>query len=139
MALAEWYPIIKPAHIGLAGSSVALFAARGAGVPVGAAWPMSRGVRRLSVAIDVALLAAGGALWALLSLNPARDTWLGTKLALIVLYIVLGSFALKRARSRTARAASFAAALACIATVAAIAWTHDPLAPWRLLAGSPPP
>ena len=34
----------------------------------------------------------------LLGLNPLHDTWLGAKLLLLLAYIVLGSFALKRAR-----------------------------------------
>jgi uncharacterized membrane protein SirB2 len=138
MTLAEWYPTIKPTHVALAAASVALFAARGAGVLVGARWPMAAAARRLSVAVDVALLAAGVLLWVTLSLNPGRDAWLGTKLVLIVAYIVLGSFALKRARTPAGRAACFAAALACIASVAAIAWAHDPFAPWRWIAGGPP-
>lgn len=132
----EWYPAIKQVHIALAITSVALFVARGVGVLAGAAWPMRPAARRGSVMIDSMLLAAGGTLWWLLSLHPARDRWLLVKLVLLVVYIVLGSLALKRAPTRAAKAASFAAALACIAAVALVAVAHDPRAPWRLLTGA---
>ena len=96
MALAELYPSIKLAHIGLVMLSGALFATRGAALLAGRAWPMTRGLRVASVAIDSLLLAAGVALWSLLSLQPLRDAWLGSKLLLLVLYVVLGTLALKR-------------------------------------------
>ncbi len=121
----ELYPAFKQTHIALAGVSVLLFTARGAGVLAGGHWPMTPWLRGASVAIDTLLLGAGVSMWAMLSLHPTRDRWLGAKLILIVLYIVLGSLALKRAPSRAAKAVAFAAALACIGTIAAIALTHD--------------
>ena len=88
MALAiEFYPHIKLAHMALVAASGALFALRGAAVLAGQAWPLRTPLRMASVAIDTALLAAGAALWALLSLDPLRDAWLGTKLLLLVLYV----------------------------------------------------
>ena len=86
---------------------------------------MAAWLRGASVAIDTLLFGAGVSMWVMLSLHRARDHWLGAKLSLIVLYIVLGSLALKRAPTRVAKAVAFAAALACIAAVAAIALTHD--------------
>ena len=77
---------------------------------------------------------AGLTLWALLSLNPLRDHWLGAKLLLLVLYVVLGTWALKRARSTAARAVALIAALTVFATMASIGWTRHPLGLWRFLA-----
>lgn len=127
------YPALKPLHIALAAASVALFASRGLGVLAGQGWPMARPLRRLVVGIDTALLAAGAALWWMLSLHPLRQGWLGVKLALLVAYIVLGSLALRRARTRGGRAVAFAAALLCIAAVVSIALAHDAQAPLKLL------
>jgi uncharacterized membrane protein SirB2 len=135
MALIEHYVAVKHVHIALAAASVALFAARGVGVLAGARWPMTAALRRLSVAIDTLLIGAGGTLWWMLHLHPARDHWLAAKLALIVLYIVLGSFALKRAPTPMAKALAFAASLACIGVVVAIALTHDAGALARLFSG----
>ena len=86
--------------------------------------------RYLSVVIDVLLLAAGASLWALLGLHPMRNPWLGTKLVLLLIYIVLGSFALKRGRTRAQRMVFFIAALAVVLSMAGIALAHDPAGWW---------
>ena len=82
--------------------------------------------RYLSVAIDVPLLLAGASLWVLLGYHPLQQTWLGVKLVLLVVYIVLGSFALKRGRTRGQRLAFFIAALAVVLSMAGIALTRSP-------------
>ena len=135
MALIEHYLAVKHAHVALATISVALFAVRGVGVLAGSRWPMAAALRYMSIAIDTLLIGAGGTLWWMLSLHPVRDHWLAAKLALIVLYIVLGSFALKRAPTRPTKALAFAASMACIALVAAIALTHDAGVLGRLFSG----
>jgi uncharacterized membrane protein SirB2 len=127
-----WYLPLRHAHLSLVATSVALFAARGAGVLAGRHWPMAPGARWGSVAIDVLLLTTGALLWTLLQLHPLEQTWLGTKLALLLVYIVLGSIALKRGRTRAVRALAFVAALATVATMAGIAIAHDPAGWWAL-------
>ena len=122
------YPQIKLWHIALVGCSGALFAARGLGVWAGARWPMVAWVRWLSVGVDTLLLAAGVTLWALLGLNPVRDTWLGVKLMVLLAYIVVGSVALKRGRTARLRQLAFAAALGLYAFMVSVALTHRPLA-----------
>lgn len=126
MELAAFYPQIKQAHIGLVTLSGTLFVLRGAAVLAGQAWPMARTLRVASMLIDTALLTAGATLWAVLSLNPVRDGWLGLKLLLVVAYIVVGTFALKRAPTRAAKATCYAAALALLALVVGIALAHHP-------------
>lgn len=127
MTPAEFYPALKLLHVALAGTSVSLFAVRGAAVLAGQRWPMARLLRLASVVIDTLLLAAGASLWALLALNPVREAWLGAKLLLLLLYIGLGSLALQRARTPQRRAAAYVAALACAAAMASIALAHHPL------------
>lgn len=129
MAPADLYLLLKPLHIALVTVSGLLFAIRGAAVLAGQAWPMRAAWRRSSVAIDTLLLAAGVTMWALLSLHPLRNGWLGAKLLLLLVYIVLGSFALKRARSRRARAGFYAASLAVFLWMVSIARSHQPLGP----------
>lgn len=127
MALAEFYLPLKQLHIAMVGVSGLLFAVRGAAVLAGRRWAMRRPWRLASYTIDTVLLIAGACLWAALSLNPARDTWLGTKLVLLLVYIVLGSLALKRARSARGRMAAYLAALALYAFMASVALAHHPL------------
>jgi uncharacterized membrane protein SirB2 len=126
MDLIDAYGPIKHAHVSLVAISVGLFAARGVGVLAGALWPMHALPRVGSVAIDTLLLTTGALLWAMLGLHPLQQTWLGVKLALLLVYIVLGSVALKRARTPVGRIAAFAAALATVAFMAGIALAHDP-------------
>lgn len=129
MNVMDHYAALKQGHMALALASVLLFTARGVGVLAGAHWPMRKVLRIGSVVIDTLLAGAGGTLWWMLSLNPGRDHWLATKLALIVLYIVLGSLALRRAQSRAGKAIALCAALMCIGAVAAIALTRT--TPWH--------
>jgi len=131
MALAEQYPPILLAHVTLVVASGALFAWRGAGVLADRCWPLQPGWRVVAVVIDTALLVAGVLLWALLGLHPLRDPWLGTKLTLLLLYIALGTLALRRARTHRARALAFAAAMTCYAFMVSVAITHHPLGALR--------
>ncbi len=128
MALIDHDVIVRHAHLALVAISLATFALRGLGVLAGAAWPMQAGLRRAVVAVDTALLVAGSLLWVMLGLNPARDTWFGVKLSLLVVYVLLGTWALRRGRTAASRAAFYVAALACAATMVAVALTHRP--PW---------
>ena len=127
MPLIDAYPLLKPLHITLVAASGLLFAARGAGVLAGRAWPMRPAWRHTSVVIDTGLLAAGVGLWTMLSLHPAQQPWLGAKLGLLLVYIVLGSLALKRAPSQAARGACYVAALAVYFWMVSIARAHHPL------------
>lgn len=136
MALLEHYATLKLAHIALAAGSVSLFALRGAALLGGARWPLATPLRRASQLVDTALLAAGVMLWWLLSLQPLRETWLGVKLVLIVVYIALGTLAFRATLARGARVAAFAAALACAAAIVAIVRAHDAVAPLRWLAAA---
>lgn len=133
MTPAESYAAIKSAHVALALASGGLFALRGLVRIAGSEAGNRSSVRWLSYAIDTVLLAAGLWLVLILRLDPAASPWLAVKLALLVAYIVLGSLALKRARTPSRRALAFAAALACFASMYLIARAHDPLAPLRWL------
>ena len=127
LASSPWlYPALLHLHRTCVTLSVALFIARGVGVALLQAWPMQTSWQYLSVAIDVPLLLAGASLWVLLGYHPLQQTWLGVKLVLLVVYIVLGSFALKRGRTRGQRLAFFIAALAVVLSMAGIALTRSP-------------
>jgi uncharacterized membrane protein SirB2 len=130
--LLGWVVPLRHAHVALVVTCGSLFLARGIGVLLAAHWPMHPAAARVSVAIDSALLAAGVSLWSILQLHPLRDAWLGAKLVLLVAYIVLGSFALKRARRTAGRAAFLLAALLVFATMVSVALTRDPLGFWRV-------
>jgi len=126
MTSTELYPLVKAMHIGLVLASGSLFALRGLTVLLGHSVALRAPVRYLSHTIDTALLAAALALLAILHLNPFTTPWLAAKLALLVAYIVLGSLALRQARTLH-RALAYTAALLCFAAMYSIARRHDPL------------
>jgi len=69
----------------------------------------------------------------MLHLYPIAQGWLTAKVVLLVVYIVLGSLALRRAPTLRARAGCFAAAVAVYLFIAGIAVRHDPLGVLRLV------
>ncbi|MEN9905657.1 MAG: hypothetical protein RLZZ555_2222 [Pseudomonadota bacterium] len=127
LADAPWlYALLRSAHLALAGLSVGLFCARGTGIVLGMTWPRLRAWRLASVGIDILLTLAGLCLWTLLQHNPLREPWLSAKLGLLAVYVVLGTCALKRARTRGSRLLYLAAALLCVFTLYSIARTRQP-------------
>jgi uncharacterized membrane protein SirB2 len=123
----EFYPQIRAVHIGAVLASGTLFALRGAGVLAGASWPQTVPLRWLSHGIDTVLLTAALMLLSSLPAAVFANHWLSAKLVLLVVYVVLGSFALKRARSVRMRVACWVAALAVYVVMLGIARTHQPL------------
>lgn len=85
-----------------------------------------RWVRVLPHVVDTLLLssALGLAVWS--HRYPLVDAWLTAKLLALVAYVVLGALALRRARTRGARARSFAAALAVYAYIVGVAISKSP-------------
>jgi len=90
-------------------------------------WALSATLRYLSYAIDTALLTAALMLLAILPAEVYSNGWLTTKIVLLLAYIVLGSFALKRAATQRKRLGYFAAALLSYGFMLTIAWAHNPL------------
>ena len=123
----EFYPQIKLAHIGLVLASGLLFAIRGLLVMLGQRWAMAAPLRWLSYTIDTSLLTAALMLLVVLQVNPFTTAWLATKLILLVVYVVLGTLALKRAKGRGARLATYLAALAVFGFMYSVARAHHPL------------
>jgi uncharacterized membrane protein SirB2 len=123
----EFYPQIKLVHVAAVLASGGLFLLRGLAVQGGAAWGMATPVRFLSYGIDILLLSAALMLVAILPSAMFANGWLWVKLGLLVIYIVLGSFALKRGRTQRVRQACFIAALLAYIAMFLTARTHDPL------------
>lgn len=123
----EFYPDIKWAHICAVIASGALFTLRGAGVLAGARWPMWAPLRYLTYTVDTVLLTAALMLVTILHQYPFVQAWLTVKVLLLVVYIVLGTFALKRARTPRGRAWCYGAALAVFLFIVSVARAHHPL------------
>lgn len=125
----EHYPELRWIHIGAVIASGLLFLVRGFAVQIGAAWPMAASLRYSSYAIDTVLLVAGVSLVIILPNPVFGNGWLYLKLLLLLIYIVLGSLALKRGRSLTSRRISYILALLVFTWMFVVARTHHPLGP----------
>jgi len=122
----EFYAEIKWVHIAAVLCSGALFAFRGAVMLAGERWYMAAPLRYLSYTIDTVLLTAALMLATILHQYPFVHGWLTVKVLLLVVYVILGSYALKRGASRTVRARTFFAALLLYAFIISVARAHDP-------------
>jgi len=122
----EFYAEIKWVHIAAVLSSGALFAMRGAVMLAGARWYMAAPLRYLSYTIDTVLLTAALMLATILHQYPFVHGWLTAKVLLLLVYVVLGSYALKRGSTRAVRARAYVAALLVFAFIISVARAHDP-------------
>jgi uncharacterized membrane protein SirB2 len=96
---------------------------------------MAAPLRFLSYTIDTVLLTAAMMLATLLHQYPFVHGWLTTKVVLLVVYVVLGSVALKRGATRAGRTRAFIAALLVFAFIVSVARAHDPRGILVLLGG----
>lgn len=123
----EFYPQSKAVHVAAVMASGLLFLLRGAAVQLGATWAMAAPLRYLSYSIDTVLLTAALMLATILHQFPFVHGWLTAKVLLLVCYVVLGSFALKRGRTRAVRTFCWLAALLVYLYIISIARAHHPL------------
>jgi uncharacterized membrane protein SirB2 len=122
------YLAAKSLHIGCAAISIAGFAARGALMLAGSPLLAAKPVRIVPHVVDTVLLAS--ALWLAGSLGLFSQGWVQAKIAGVVAYILLGTIALKRGRTKGVRAAALTAALAVAGYIVAVALTRDPRGPF---------
>jgi uncharacterized membrane protein SirB2 len=121
------YLLLKQAHMGFAFTSIALFALRYLAMlfrPRLLAWLPLRIVPHV---VDTFLLACGLALAILLHLDPMHQPWLLAKIVGLIAYVILGTFALKRGRTRGGRAVAGGCALLVVAYIVAAAFTKRAL------------
>lgn len=123
-----FYLEIRTVHIAAVTLSGLLFFTRAVAVNVfGASWTMAAPIRYLSYTIDTILLTAALMLMTIVQQFPFVDAWLTAKVLLLIVYIVLGSYALKRAKTRSARLLCTVAATAVFLFIITIARAHNPL------------
>jgi len=123
----EYYAQIRWLHIAMVLCSGSLFALRGGAMLAGSRLATATPVRWLSYGIDTTLLTAAMMLVVMLPGAVFANGWLTVKLCLVVAYVVLGSLALKRGRTRAVRLGCFIAALLVFVVIIGIARAHHPL------------
>ena len=130
----EFYPQIKFVHVLCVMLSGSLFAVRGMLMLAESRLTNHAALRFTSYAIDTTLLTAALMLVTILHQYPFEQAWLTVKVLLLVVYIVLGVYALRRASTQRARTLCYFSALAVFALIVGVARMHNPLG-WLLLLG----
>jgi len=128
--MAEYYLQIKFVHVLCVMLSGSLFALRGLMMQAGVRYANYAALRYLSYVIDTTLLTAALMLITILHQYPFVQAWLTVKVLLLVLYIVLGMFALNAQRPRATRVACYVAALCVYLFIVSVARAHSP---WGIL------
>lgn len=125
--MAATYTLVKHLHVTCVALSGAGFVLRGIWMMRGSALLQRRWVRVVPHIVDTVLL--GSAIWLAFALQqaPLAHAWLTAKVAGLVAYIVLGTIALKRGRTRGVRIAAFVGALLAFAYIVSVALTKSVL------------
>ncbi len=124
----EFYAQIKLVHVTTVLLSGGFFLVRGLLV-LGdrQSWALAPPLRYTSYVIDTILLTAALMLVSILPKALFANGWLIAKLILLVPYIILGSFALKRGSTLRVRQVAFILALIAFGTMFSIARSHHAL------------
>ena len=121
------YLVLKNLHLATIALTLALFVLRGAWMMAESPRLQARWVRVVPHVNDTLLLASGIALAVLIEQYPLVHSWLTAKFFALIAYIVLGTIALKRGKTKSQRIAAWIAALLVFGYMAAVARAHDPL------------
>ncbi len=120
------YLALKHLHLSCVVLSGLGFVWRGALMWRASPWLNKPLTRRLPHVIDSLLLGSALALAFLYGQYPFAVDWLSAKFLALLLYIVLGSLALKRGPTMALRRASFGLALACYGYIVGVALSRSP-------------
>lgn len=120
--------ILKAVHVGSALLSISGFALRGVWMLQGSPLLKARVTRILPHVVDTLLLGSALALALRSAQYPFVHAWLSAKVLALILYIVLGSIALKYGPTRRARSLAWVAALAVFFYIVAVAIARSPAA-----------
>lgn len=119
------YLSLKHFHMTCAALSGSFFLVRGSWMLAGSSLLQQRWVKTVPHVVDTLLL--GSAIWlaAWSHQYPVQMPWLNAKVIGLVVYILLGSVALKYGATRAIRGAAFAGALLTFGYIVAVAVTKN--------------
>ncbi|MCZ8528328.1 SirB2 family protein [Alteromonas sp. PRIM-21] len=121
------YMMAKHLHLTAVGLSILFFVFRFIWSQFDATALNKKWVKILPHIIDTVLLASAVWLCFILSQYPFVNAWLTFKVIGVVLYIVFGLFALKKAKTALSKWGFFVAALVVLMATAMVAVTKQPL------------
>jgi uncharacterized membrane protein SirB2 len=122
------YLLLKYLHVSCVVASGCGFVLRGVWMLVDSPRLQQRWVRIFPHIVDTGLLGSAIALAMLSGQYPLAQSWLTAKVVGLVAYILCGTMALKRGRTKAVRAGFFVAALLIFAYIVSVALNRSPLA-----------
>lgn len=128
------YQAFKHFHVTCVILSIGGFALRGWWMLSGHRLLNHRLTRTLPHIIDTGLLASAIGLAMMSSQYPLQAPWVTAKIVGLIAYILLGTVALKRGKTRSVRAAAFVAAVLVFGWIVSVAVSKNP-AGWIALVG----
>ncbi len=120
------YLLLRHLHTSMAVLTISGFMLRGYWMLTGSDKLQQRLTRVLPHIVDTIFLASGIAMLVVASLNPLSQSWLVAKFAGLLLYILLGTVALRRGSTPQIRSLAFVAALSMYAYVIGVALSKSP-------------
>lgn len=121
------YSGLKHLHLTTVVLTFCLFILRGVWMLIDSPRLQQRWVRIIPHVIDTVLLVSAIGLAVILRQYPLADGWLTAKVLGLILYIVLGSIALRYGTTKTVRIAAWLAALLVFGYIVSVALTRTPL------------
>lgn len=126
--MTEYYFALRAVHMTCAALTIALFLLRGLMMLAGSPLLTHPAVRIPPMIVDTVLLVSALMLTTVIHQYPFTTGWLTAKVVLLVVYVVLGTIALRGGRSRPVRVGAFVAALVTVGCIVVIARAHA--LPW---------
>ncbi|MBA2658581.1 MAG: SirB2 family protein [Nitrosospira sp.] len=121
------YAALKMIHITSVAISYLLFSLRSVWMMRDSTALQQRWVKIMPHMVDTVLLASAIALAIMLHQDPIHNSWLGAKIAGLLLYIGLGMVALRFGRTRKARISAVIAAQIVFLYIVLVALTKNPV------------
>ena len=122
----DFHVQLRALHMTCAYVSVALFVVRHLLNLRNVEWRKWKALVIMPHVVDTLLLVSGILLAINIHQYPFVNAWLTVKVALLVLYIILGTIAIKRGRTPGVRRAAFLGAAVVFAFILSVARTHSP-------------
>ena len=123
----EYYGLVKHIHLTAAGLSFLGFLLRGYWMLTGSGLLRKKPVKVLPHVVDTVLLVAAIYLVVASHQYPFVVNWITAKVLLLVVYIVAGTIALKRGRTKRKRVIAFLISVVSICAIFAIAMAKPAL------------
>lgn len=127
------YFILKAIHVFAAATTISGFLLRGYWMLTESEKLQHSATRIVPHIVDTVFLSSGIAMVWLLQLEPFTQAWLVAKFTGLIAYILLGTIAIKRGKTRQIRLLAMIGAVSVFAYIAGVAFTKSPLSWLRFL------